>query len=213
MPLTGFPLFALLATGVFALPAAADLPTVPGVTAQRLPTVIRVNGVAIEVQRFEGASVPALAVATERQWGVSAQRQGSWWQLARVQGAWSEVLQWRQSGANHEALYSRLLLTRGISTPPRRVLALPAGCGDEQQLDIGDAYQPVLQLTARCSGSPLALRAAMQRAASRAGWQPIAATGSTLHWTRPGWQLQVQVLPTTQGLALLAMQWRVGISP
>lgn len=213
MPLTAIPAIGLLAAGLLAMPAVADLPAVPGASAQHLPTTLQVNGVAIHVQRFEGAAVPALALATQREWGVGAHRQGNWWQLARVQGEVSEVLQWRQSTAGHEALYSRLLLTQGKREVGQIALSLPAACGDDRRLDIGDARQPVLQLTARCSGSPAALREAVQRAAGRAGWQAVAADGPSLHWARSGWQLQVQLVPTAQGLALLAMQWRVGGAP
>lgn len=208
MPLRRVSVGVVLAALVATAPLRAALPVVPGAHPQRLPGVLRVNGVPIEVQRFEGAAVTALVQATQRDWGGVAQRQGSWWQLARVRDAQSEVLQWRQGPAGHEALYSRLRLAAAVPAARRLDLDLPSTCSDARHLELGEATDPVLHLTARCNGSVTALRQAVARAATRAGWQPAAVTDTTSHWARPGWQLQLQWLPTAQGIALLALQWR-----
>ena len=194
-------------------PVAAQLPKVDGVVAEALPSSLRINGLAVEVLQLRGPGLPALIEVTGRQWAAAAQAQGPWQQVSHLSAQTSEVLQWRPTADGFEALYSRLALNQAPRLDSTFGLQLPALCNPTGQLDIGSTEVPVVQLTAQCGGRRAPLQALLSAAATRSGWQPSVIGQSQRLWSRAGQTLQLDLIETPTGVALVALQMGRRVRP
>lgn len=187
-------------------PAVAQLPSAAGVHVEVLPVTLRINGLAVQVTQLRGPGVPALVQATASHWAAAPQTQGPWQQVSRQLATASEVLQWRSTAEGIEALYSRLPLTQVPRITSRLALQLPALCRQLSQIDLGTYAQPVLQVTAQCGGSRAALQSLLPEAALRGGWRAVVAGELPRQWSRPGQTLQMDLVNTASGIALVVLQ-------
>lgn len=121
---------------------------------ERLPP-LRINGVAMEVTRLSGDTVPSAIAGIEAGWrrqpgAVLPWRDaGEWRVLARREGRWSEVLQVRGGTAPSEAYLSRLDVQRLPAPVP--LLPLPPSCRVRSTVESGVDQERVVQVTGRCA--------------------------------------------------------------
>ena len=207
----GLLMLALL--GLTVRPVAAQLPDVDGVVRESLPSTLRINGLAVEVLQLRGPAIAQLIQLTVRQWTAVPQVQGPWQQVSHHTAQVSEVLQWRPAVDGFDALYSRLVLDQVPRVPAALGLQLPALCTPTGQLEIGTADAPALQLTAHCGGRRALLQPVLAAAAMRGGWQSVVGGQPQRLWRRAGQTLQLDLLDTPSGIALVALQLGRPVAP
>ena len=150
------------------------LPALATAAVESLPDT-RINGVAIEIKRFDGDDVAGQVTAVETQWRKEGTPVLPWqdidgWQvLARQQGRWSEVLQRRGQAGMPEAYLTRLDFQRKPTRIPQ--LPLPSGCRATSTIESGSGASSVIQVTGVCLSAALALSQSWISDLEADGWR------------------------------------------
>ena len=174
---------------------------------------LRVNGVAMQVTRIEGADLAARVQEIETQWrqGRAAtgpwREDGAWRVLSRRVDRWSEVLQVRFDGQASAAYLSRLDTRQRPAAVP--VLPLPPGCRANSTVESADADARVVQATGPCRRSDSTETGAWARDLAAQGWRS-GAVASQGQWRFQRSNTVLQVLRGDTWVMALQITSRAG---
>jgi hypothetical protein len=161
------------------------------IVSEHMPETVAVDGVAFTIRRATGADVPELAKRIESQWRsagseVRPLRHAGWTVRTRMQGSYSEVLQWRPTNREHELLWSTLRTEAALTPVPEASLGLPAQCAWGRSVHGTSAGRSFLERSAHCRISADALKANLKASLPAQGWRIRSEKGSGLTLGRPG---------------------------
>jgi hypothetical protein len=169
------------------------------ISIEKIPEPFIVDGLAFTAQRAAGKDVPELARRMAARWraegsAVKTVQQGEWSMHTRLQGAYSEVLQWRGRASTYELLLSSVNVRRVATAAPDPGLLLPAGCAWMRSVSGGSDHR-YLQRSARCNRAASELAAALRSMASQQGWRIRSFNDSGLLMDRSGSEAMLSLSP------------------
>jgi hypothetical protein len=169
------------------------------VVVESIAEPVAVNGLPVHVTRAHGPEVATLAQRiadrwrSERSMAQQIQHQG-WHVLSRWNGVRSEVLQWRNEGAEAELLFSWLDATqkpRVMAAPP---LALPFHCAWSRTVEGESRRGRFSQHLAHCRAAPNRLAPEIAAALARKNWIVVHRRGQEWDVVRERQQARVVVV-------------------
>jgi hypothetical protein len=179
------------------------------VSAEPVGGAVHINGMALSLWRVTGDGLVPLVDSLARDWrtadGFTDLTSGRWRILARRHEGQAEVLQFDAGSA--EALFSRL---DPVQFPRRSVppALLPPGCTPGGIVEDRKASSAMLQLSARCSGTPAVIAARLRARARQQGHAERGPAGEEpLVFTRRRSETHVFLEAIPGGTALVLMQW------
>jgi hypothetical protein len=179
------------------------------VTVESVPETVIVDGAEFTIQRATGADVTRLAERVESRWRLSGSvirslQQGPWTMRSRMQGAFSEVLQWRSDEQGDELLWSSLRSDAPPAAAPSAGIVLPPQCAWGRAVSGHSGGRPYLQRSARCAMGADSLRSALETALPAQGWH-LSTAGQGMLLDRPGADGLVSITPL--GVAAAWLIW------
>jgi hypothetical protein len=179
------------------------------VSAEPVGGAVHINGMGLSVWRVTGDGLLPLVDALARDWrtadGFRDLASGRWRILARRHEGQAEVLQF--DAGSSEALFSRLDPVRF----PRRSVTpalLPSGCTPGGIVEDRKASTAMLQVSARCSGTPAAVAVRLRARARQQGHAERGPAGEEpLVFTRRRSETRVFLEAVPGGTALVLLQW------
>lgn len=156
---------------------------------ENLAEPIEVDGASFRIRRATGPDTFALVERVRQRWNAegSAPRvlqSGGWHLISRWSGDSSEVLQWRTTDGNGEAVHSRFRPIAGRRRARPAPFTLPANCAWGRSIAGHAGDSNYFQLTGYCKGSPETGRTALLAMLREADWQVKAGDASMLKVTR-----------------------------
>jgi hypothetical protein len=147
----------------------------------RIPEPMTVDGVQMVMHLASGTGVPELARRIESWWRshgsvIKSMRQGDWTLRSRLQGAASELVQWRSGPAGNELVWSSLDAASYVLPVADSGLTLPAGCNWGRSVSGSSSKGHFLQRSARCTQPVQELSLLLQRSLTSQGWQLLSAS-------------------------------------
>jgi hypothetical protein len=190
------------------------------ITIDQIPEPMNVDGLALSAQRATGKDVAELARRIEARWreqgsAVKAVQHGDWSMRTRFQGTYSEVLQWRGSGATAELLLSSVNVQHVGAATPEPLLMLPSGCTWLRSVSGGRAGRRFLQRSARCKRTASELVVLLRSNASQQGWRVRSSSDAGMLLDRAGAEalLSLSPDPSAAGTWLVWLHADHGRSP
>ncbi len=161
------------------------------VVIERIPEPLMVDGVQMVMHHAIGAGVPELARRIEAHWrkqgsDIRSMQQGNWTLRSRIQGAASEVVQWRAGPSGHELTWSSLDAAANVLFVADSGLTLPAGCNWGRSVSGSSGPNHFLQRSARCALAARELSLLLQRSLPSQGWQLLAVSERGMLLKRSG---------------------------
>jgi hypothetical protein len=180
-------MFSASATSAFEPHLSAGL----DVVIDRIPEPLMVDGVQLVMHLASGAGVPELARRIEAQWrrhgsDIQSMQQGSWTLRSRIQGAASEVVQWRTGPSGHELVWSSLDAAANVRPVAESGLILPACCKWGRSVSGRSSQGHFLQRSARCTLPAQELSSLLQGSLPSQGWQLLTVSERGLLLERAG---------------------------
>ncbi len=156
-----------------------------------IPEPVNVDGVQMVMHHASGAGVPELVRRIETRWRaqssvIQSMQQGNWTLRSRLQGAASEVVQWRKTPGGYELVWSSLNAAANPLPAVDSGLALPSGCKWGRSVSGRSGQGHFLQRSARCTHPASEMSSLLQRSLPSQGWQLRATSERGLLLSRPG---------------------------